>query len=69
METKATKKVTITDQYRAGFEKHYPQKKLEIKRDNSKKDAPHFWVVIDGDRGDRSYNLGELIEAINLFNR
>ena len=62
------KRIPVTEQYRAAFEKHYPQKNLSFMRDE-KKDVPAWFVVIDGDRGDFSLTIPAMFEAINLFNR
>lgn len=58
----------VTVQYREAFSKHYPNTKLEIVRDKSKNDS-YFWVILDGDRGNFSLSIPDMVLAIQSFNR
>lgn len=53
------------EDYIDAFLQCYPGKKVEIKK--AKKQSPNnpaaFFIIIDGERGDRPYSVFELVEA------
>jgi hypothetical protein len=59
----------MLESYRNAFESCYPQHRLELKRGKMKNGGTGYWVVIDGEKGDRPLSTEEILDAINMFTR
>lgn len=56
--------------YIDAFQKCYPSANVSLKfagKDN--KGLPKYWVIIDGNKGDRPLTFAEMSEAISAFNK
>lgn len=60
--------MSVTQEYQNEFERCYPSHKVELKRKGGKEGMSYF-VIIDGDKGERAMTLGEMTEAIRMFKR
>lgn len=53
----------VAASYRQGFEKCYPQHRLELRAATLRGGVPGFHVYINGDRGERPLSEAEMAEA------
>ena len=59
----------LLQEYRASFERAYPQTKLDIRIKTRRGQAPKFRVGINGDFGDIELSESDMREAVRNFNR
>lgn len=59
----------VAANYRQGFEKCYPQHRLELRAVTLHGGFPGFYIYINGDRGDRPLSEAEMASAAVDFLR
>lgn len=61
--------MNFLEAYKEAFLKCYPQKTVALKRGDRRRvgEVPRWFVVINGDKGDRAYTQEELVAATRDF--